>query len=167
MKNIGTVLLTLSALVACVPREPGPVRPALPPEYAVLPDTIVCVVDRASPTGLREIAARQGAQGVVVLDDGGAVRPLESIHPVNVIAGYAGREQWLTRGDPITHEARRFLRTGGERRIAPDLLQRVGEHQGILLFAGQDDPPPRDALYVPTAPGCIFQAFVREDLLRR
>src|SRR5690606_24214579 len=106
-----------------------------------------------------------GEDGVVLLEDG-RIESLEAIHPVSVIAGYAGREAWLTRGDPISLDGQRYIRTGGERRVTPDLLARAGEHQGILLFAGRDDSPPADALYVPTAPGCIFQAFVREDLIR-
>jgi hypothetical protein len=139
--------------------------PAVPPQYAMLPDTLVCVVDRGSPAGLRQLPAKLEGGTVVILVDG-EIRPLEAVHPVSMIAGYAGREPWLTRGDPITLEGRRYLRTGGERRVGLMLLRRLGEHQGILLFAGQEDPPPADALYVPTAPGCIFQPYVREDLIR-
>jgi hypothetical protein len=160
------VLGIVALASACAaPPAAGP-APGVPADYAALPDTLVCVVDRTEPRGLREIPAKIAGSGVVVRADG-EIRPLESLHPVNVIAGYAGREAWLTRGDPITIDGRSFIRTGGERRVAIDLLRRAGEHQGILLFAGEQDPPPPDALYVPTAPGCIFQAFVRQDLLRR
>jgi hypothetical protein len=158
--------VALVTLSACGPRQLAEPATRVPADYAVLPDTVVCVVDRSATRGLREIRAKVGASGVVVLQEG-EVRPLESVHPVNLIAGYAGREPWLTRGDPITVGGRRFIRTGGERRIGLELLRREGEFQGILLFAGSEDPSPPDALYVPTAPGCIFQAFVREDLLRR
>jgi len=153
-------------LAACAPRTAADTAPRPPADFLALPDTAVCVVDRSSQLGLRTLDAKVGASGVVVFSDG-AVRPLESVHPVGVIAGYAGREPWLTRGDPISIEGLRFSRVGGERRIGAELLERVGEHQGILIFAGRDDAPPRDAVYVPTAPGCIFQGFVREDLLRR
>jgi hypothetical protein len=153
-------------LAACAPRTTADTAPRPPADYLALRDTAVCVVDRSSPRGLRTLAAKVGTSGIVVFSDG-AVRPLESVHPVGVIAGYGGREPWLTRGDPISLEGRRYSRVGGERRIGEELLERVGEHQGILLFAGRDDPPPRDAVYVPTAPGCIFQGYVREDLIRR
>ncbi len=137
----------------------------VPPEYAALPDTTVCVVDRSAPNGLREIPAKIAGSGIVLLVDG-QVQPLSAVHPVNVIAGYAGQEPWLIRGDPISFRGTTFVRYLGERRIAVDLLRRVGEHQGILLFAGADASS-IDALYVPTAPGCIFQGYVREDLVRR
>jgi hypothetical protein len=160
------VLLIGSISTGCAPPQPATPVPALPPEYTSLPDTVICVVDRASPTGLREIQAKVGESGVVLYVDG-QIRPLEAVHPVAMIAGYAGREGWLTRGDPIALDGSRYMQTGGERRIGVDLLRRAGEFEGILMFAGVDDPPPADALYVPTAPGCIFQAYVREDLLRR
>jgi hypothetical protein len=161
-----TVALGMLVLAACAPRTAADAAPRPPADYLALRDTAVCVVDRSSQRGLRTLGAKVGASGVVVFSDG-AVRPLESVHPVGVIAGYAGREPWLTRGDPISFDGRRYSRVGGERRIGEQLLERVGEHQGILLFAGHEDPAPRDALYVPTAPGCIFQGFVREDLIRR
>jgi hypothetical protein len=158
-----TVVAFLGLIAACGP-PPGPASAPPPPGYAALPDTVVCVVDRASDRGLRALSAKTGETGVVVFLDG-AVRPLEEVHPIGMIAGYAGAEEWLRRGDPVSHGGRRYLRTGGERRIGLELLRRIGDHEGILLFAGEEDPPPPDALYVPTAPGCIFQPYVREDLL--
>lgn len=151
--------------IGCQPPVSAP-PPAVPSAYAVLPDTLVCVIDRSTPRGLTEIPAKVGEAGVVLLADG-QVQPLEVVHPTNMIAGYAGRETWLTQNEPISLDGRRYLRTGGERRVAIDLLVRAGEFRGVLLFAGQEDSPPVDALYVPTAPGCIFQAYVREDLMRR
>lgn len=139
----------------------------VPADYAALPETVVCVVDRSSERGLRDIPARSGAGGSIVLLVDGRVQPLEAVHPINVIAGYAGSEPWLTRGDPIPHQGRTFVRYLGERRIDSELLQRVGEHQGILLFAEAGTAPPARALYVPTAPGCIFQGYAREDLMNQ
>ena len=141
----------------------GP-QPSFPPEYAALPDSLVCVIDRAVPLGLRELPAKVDGDQLLILADG-QVAELNAIHPVDLIAGYAGREAWLTRGDPLPFEGATFTRTGGERRVAASLLQRVGEYRGILLFAGAEDTPPPDALYVPTAAGCVFQPFVRQDLL--
>jgi hypothetical protein len=162
------LLLALALpLAACggAPPSSGPAPTNASAEYAALPDSVVCIIDRTSPAGLTELPAKVGPSGPVVLENG-QIRSLETIHPINVIAGYAGREGWLTRGDPIVYSQRRYVRTGGERRVASNLLIRAGEHMGILLFAGGDDDSPFDALYVPTAPGCIFQAYVREDLLR-
>lgn len=161
-----TQAVTLAACLlaaGCATRQ-GPSAPALPAEYAVLPDTLVCVIDRAAPEGLRSVPAKNRSGEVVLFVDG-AVRPLESIHPVAFIAGYAGAEDWLRRGDPISLGADRYERTGGERRIGIDLLRRAGDYQGILLFSGHEDAARPNALYVPTAPGCIFQAYVREELV--
>jgi hypothetical protein len=163
----GNAALTgILVMAACAPRTSAPAAARPPADYLALRDTTVCVVDRSAPSGLRGIDGKVRG-GEVVFFTGGAVRPLEQTHPVSVIAGYAGREGWLTRGDVINHDGRRFARVGGERRIGMELVRRVGEHQGVLLFAGRDDTPPLDAIYVPTAPGCIFQGFVREDLIRR
>lgn len=157
-----TCLLILAAGCTSAPAR-GP-EPQLPAAYAALPDSLVCVVDRAMPLGLRELPAKVQGDDIVILEDGQIAR-LEDVHPVNVIAGYAGRETWLTRGEPIPFAGTTFSRTGVERRVRATLLQRVGEYRGILLFAGAEDAAPVDALYVPTAPGCVFQPFVRQDLV--
>lgn len=158
-------LLAGLILSACVPVATSDPQPVAPSEWASLPDTLACVVDRSAEHGLREIPAKTRGEEIVLLQNG-SIQSLEVVHPVNVIAGYAGSEGWLTRGDPITVRGSRYVRTGGERRVGADLLTRSGEHQGILLFSGRDDSDPVDALYIPTAPGCIFQAYVREDLVR-
>jgi hypothetical protein len=164
--RVATVLLFV-VCTACATQPPRPPQPPpVPAAYAALPDSIICIVDRTNPSGLRQISGKKRGDDVVVLVDG-EVKTLEEAHPVSLIAGYAGREPWLTRGEQIPFEQRQFVRTGGERRIAADMLKRVGEHQGILLFAGRTDDSPVDALYVPTAPACIFQAYVRQDLLRQ
>lgn len=163
-------LLSLAAalppllLAACA----GNPRPSSdpPPGWASLPDTVVCVVDRASDTGLRDLAAKQDPQrGPVLLVDGEA-RPLESVHPVSLVAGYGGAEPWYAAGEAIPFGGSRYVMVESERSIPRDLLSRVGEHRGILLFADPGDAPPPEAVYVPVRAGCIFQAYVREDLMR-
>lgn len=163
-RTLFVVLLALFGAGCSGGGPSGGPQPSFPPSYAALPDSLVCVVDRAVPLGLRELPAKVEAGRVVILSEG-QVTPLDAVHPVDLIAGYAGGEPWLTRGDPLPFGGATFTRTGGERRVQASLLQRVGEYQGILLFAGLDDAPPPDALYVPTAPGCVFQPFVRQDLL--
>lgn len=168
LSNVRILVPAIAAVIlaACSSGRPSGGPSPEPPEYAALPDTIVCVIDRSTPRGLRDLPAKVAGSGVVLRTDG-EVRPLDAVHPVNVIAGYAGRESWLTRGEPISVDGRRYTRTGGERRIGIDLVRRAGEYQGVLVFAGQEDTPPPDAVYIPTAPGCIFQAYVREDLMRQ
>ncbi|MQA90204.1 MAG: hypothetical protein GEU90_08215 [Gemmatimonas sp.] len=163
LPRVSFVALLAMMATGCGPTPVPQPTPAPPPEYVAMPDTLVCVVDRATPVGLTHLPAKVGSQGIVVYSEG-AIRPLEEIHPVNMIAGYAGQEEWVARGDPIPFSNARYVRIGGERRVDLDLLARVGEHLGILLFAGREDPA-TEALYIPTTPGCIFQAYVREDLI--
>jgi hypothetical protein len=169
------VAATLCAvtLTGCGQLTGGTPAPVANPQYTALRDSLVCVVDRTAPSGLVRIPAKVDGSRVVLLVDN-AIVPLETEQPISVIAGYAGSEAWLVRGDPLSLGGNQYKRSqpatpGGssERRVEPDLLRRAGEYMGILLFAGATDDPPPDALYVPTAPGCIFQPYVRSDLIRR
>jgi hypothetical protein len=155
-------LLSLFVLSACAGTLPG--STSTPERWATLADTTLCVVDRSSPSGLRELAAKMESDGRVVLLENRRIVPLEDVHPVSLLAGYAGREPWIAGGTPIQHAGRRFIKTGGERRVPMNLLRRVGDHQGALLFASPEESSP-EAVYVPLRPGCVFQAYVREDLL--
>ena len=162
-----SVLLASAVSLVLAACASGGGRSARPPaEYTALPDTTVCVVDRASDQGLRDLQAKRDAGGSAVLWTGGAVQPLERIHAVSLVAGYGGSEPWFTRGEPIAFRGSRFTKVESGRRIPLEALARIGEHQGILLFADPKDDPPPEAIYVPVRPGCIFQAYVREDLLR-
>src|SRR5690554_3445080 len=88
----GGSLLVFAALLSACATTAGPAPRAAPPaEYAALPDTTVCVVDRAAADGLRQIPGKLRGEEVVLLQNG-TVQALEVVHPVNVIAGYAGRE---------------------------------------------------------------------------
>lgn len=149
-------------LAACVRREPA-TSPAA--GYASLPDTLVCVVDRTTDRGLRELPAKRTPEGTALLLVDGRTQPLESVHPVSLIAGYGGREGWYSAGEPVELRGQRFVRVESERSIPPDLLRRTGEYRGIPLFADPGDEPPPEAVYLPVRPGCIFQAYVREDLV--
>ena len=156
------VSLPALALAACAGNR-GAARP--PAGFSSLPDTVVCVVDRASDRGLRDLRAKRDAEGRALVLENGEARPLESVHPVSLLAGYGGAERWLAAGEAIPFAGHRFVKVESERSIPGDLLGRVGEHRGILLFADPGDDPPPDAIYVPVRPGCIFQAYVREDLM--
>lgn len=158
--------VALSFAAACGGQPSSGPSPSAPASYTALPDTMVCVLDRRAPSGLANIAAKKDGDEVVIFSDG-ALMTLEELHPVSLIAGYAGGENWLRRGEVIGFQGNNYSVIGGERRVGLELLDRVGEHRGILLFAGREDADPYDALYVPTAPGCVFQPFVREDLIRR
>lgn len=161
---------TLLAAAACAPPPPPP--PAAPPEpsleerYAAMPDTTVCVVDRTTRRGLRELAAKRHPERGVVLLISGELQQLDELHPVGIVAGYAAREPWVVAGEPVPLLSRRYERVGPERLIPLSQVQQVTEYRAIPVFADPNDPTPPRAIYVPMRPGCVFQAYVRSDLLR-
>ena len=143
----------------------APSPPRAEARYAALPDTVICVVDRTTDRGLRDLPAKQESGKVVLLVED-QIRPIEELHPVSLIAGYAGRESWFSRAQPITLQSRRYLKYAGERRIPTDKLKRFGEYQGIPLFGDPATSGVPTAVYVPVRVGCVFQAYVRDDLYR-
>lgn len=156
------VLLAVGIAACSRNPEPGDRSPSL-----ALADTTVCVVSPAAPNGLRLVEAkREVATGRVMLLEDGELIPFEQRYPVSLIAGYAGREGWFTSAEPVTFAGQRYVRTGEMRRVPEDQLVRVGDFRGVLLFSGAGDDPPPDALYVPAEPDCVFQAYVRADLVR-
>jgi hypothetical protein len=143
---------------------PPPAGPTAAARYATLPDTTVCVVDRTTTRGLRDLPAKRAQTGGAVVLVGGEIQPIETLHPTNVIAGYGGQETWFQGGQALTVQNRNYVRYGGERRIPLEQVTRVGEFQGIPVFASPTDPTPPPAVYVPVRVGCIFQAYVRQEL---
>lgn len=165
--SLPPLLLALVVLGACsrATSAEGPAAPAPEDRYASLPDATVCVVDRTTRRGLRELRAKQDADGTLLLRVGDEVLTLEQIHPVGIVAGYAGVEPWYRSDEPITLQGQRYRKLEAERRIPIDQLEQSAEYRAIPVFAAPGDAPPPEAVYVPVRPGCIFQAYVREDLL--
>lgn len=164
----GTALAWAAAACGSAPRAvPAPTpEPGVEQRYAALPDTTVCVVDRTTERGLRDLAAKRQPDGDVVLLVSGKLQTLDALHPVGLVAGYAGREPWVAAGEPINLQGRRYEKVGPERLIRLDQVYRRDEYRAIPVFADPNDPAPPRALYVPIRPGCVFQAYVRADLLR-
>ena len=175
--RLAALTATILAATACGGRAvplpapspaPGPAPSGATQRYAALPDTTVCVVDRTTDRGLRDLPAKRSENGSVVVLINDQIRPLEEVHPTNLIAGYAGQEPWFTRGQNVSVQSRAYIKYRGERRVPLDQLRRLGEYQGIPLFG-----PPAEtaaapqAIYVPVRVGCIFQAYLREDVYRQ
>jgi hypothetical protein len=156
-------LLASIAVAACAGTLPG--MGGTPAGWEAMADTTLCVVDRTAPSGLRNLAAKKDASGRVMVLSNNRIRTLDEVHPVSLLAGYAGSEPWVSgAATPVRHADRRYIRAGGERRVPIELLARVGDYQGVPLFASPDERP-AEAVYVPLRPGCVFQAYIREDLM--
>ena len=164
------MLTRLVSIIALATTGCGPVALAgsehayAPDSFAALPDVTVCVVDGAADSGLRDLAAKRAHDGRTVLLIDGEVVSLEQIHAPGIAAGYAAAEPWFT-GDSIAVGQHAYVKVSGERRIEADQITRVGELHAVPVFASRSDDPPPDAVYLPTRPGCLFQAYVRADLL--
>jgi hypothetical protein len=172
MNRIVLVVAALALGGACAHKPSVAPTPAPPPppsaaeRYAALPDTAVCVVDRTTRRGLRLLEGKVESEGHVVVLVSGRIQKLESLHPVTAAAGYAARESWAISGDPLNVQGRRYEKVGPERLIPYDQLQRADDYRAVPLFADPKDPAPPRALYLPLRPGCVFQPYVRADLLR-
>ena len=170
MTNRALLPTLLLLLTACGGRGAETAAPSSPSAagaaFEALPDTMICVVDRTTERGLRNLAAKRGTGGEVLLRVSGEVLPLERVHPVGVVAGYAGNESWVTAGEAIRVQERRFVAVPGERRVGLEQLKQAGEYRAIPVFADPNDAAPLDAVYLPSRPGCVFRAYVREDLSR-
>ena len=173
---VTAVLMIAGACGSNPPPAPRPTAPASPPQaassdvpqrYAALRDTTVCVVDRTTTRGLRDLQAKRSADGGVVVLIDERIRPIEEVHPVNIIAGYAGEETWYTGNQAITFQGRPYLKYRGERRVPIEQLRELGEFQGIPLYAAPADTVRPQAVYVPVRVGCIFTPYFREDLYPR
>ena len=76
-----------------------------------------------------------------------------------VFAGeYAQGRVWFDQDQPITFQEQSYQKSGGELRMnCPDLM-RVGDYEGVPLFALQGATTPYQQLYVPVRPG-IWQMY--------
>lgn len=85
--------------------------------------------------------------------------------PVSAVNSY-----WFVNGDDLYFRGQPFLRFGVSTALEPATLARVGEYEGVPLFArtdssaGADDTP--GELYVPVGDGCEFQPFRLGDWVR-
>ena len=151
-------LLCATLLGACAhapaspPAPPAPAGPGAAERYAALPDTSVCVVDRSTDAGLRDLRAKRARDGGAVLLVDGRIVPLASVHRVELAAGYAGSEPWFTARDTLGVEGHAYRPVEGERQVDPDLLRRGGDVRGLPFFVDPNDASPRPPSTCPSAP---------------
>ncbi|HEX8359087.1 MAG TPA: hypothetical protein VF613_03145, partial [Longimicrobium sp.] len=76
-------------------------------------------------------------------------------------AQYAANATWFINNEPVMFQNRRFVKYGLPRVLGVNEVTRVGDFQGVPVFAeaGQTRP---DVIYVPVRPGCEFQPYQTE-----
>ena len=138
------------------------VLPAAPPDTVV----ITRVENPPPPAGTAVTLCLATGDGIVVLISaagdtlvGPSKTPLSELRPAVDLAGvYAANRAWFEAGEPFSVEQRSYSRFGASVRLDCGDIRRVGEHQGVPLFAtGTDVTPPR-TLYVPVRPS-VWQPY--------
>ncbi|MEX0979855.1 MAG: hypothetical protein WDZ89_02105 [Gemmatimonadota bacterium] len=134
------------------------------------PDTVIVVreVAPAPPPGRSEELCLSTGQSVpvrITADGDILVGPdfvsIGALRSTLVFAGsYAEGREWYRSGAVIDFDEAEYRMEDGPRTMSCGEIMRVGEFQGIPLFAGIDDFPPFVVLYVPVRPG-EWQTYVR------
>ena len=148
-----------------LPPEPLPPEPQYPPIGVPAPDppreTIVtattisvCVIENGM---LRNVEAEYAS---ATGDTTVAGRPFSEAYPATAPA-YAAGAGWYIQGEPITLDRRRYVKFGLARVLGVDEVARVGEHQGVPVFAEAGTTRP-EVVYVAVRPGCEFQPYLSE-----
>jgi hypothetical protein len=128
-----------------VPDTPPPPPPAGP----TMTDIQVCVVQDGN---LMNVNAQYSSAGDTTVNG----QPFASAHPMG--AQYAGNATWYINNEPVMFQNRRFVKYGLPRVLGVNEVTRVGEFQGVSLFAEMGQTRP-DVVYVPVRPGCEFQPY--------
>lgn len=79
--------------------------------------------------------------------------------PIPPDAPNAASTEWYVANESIGFDARRYVKHGLPRTLAPGDVTRVGSLDGVGLYAETGQPGPAEVLYVPVAPGLEFQPY--------
>jgi hypothetical protein len=74
-------------------------------------------------------------------------------------AGYAVNKRWYLNNEPISVNRRRYEKYGPPRIVSANKLRPAGMYDGVVIFAETHPAGAPDIIYVPTRPGCEFQAY--------
>lgn len=84
---------------------------------------------------------------------------VRDLRPGIVFAGvYAEDRQWFVDDEAIQLERRAFSKSGNPRSLECDDIMRVGEYEGVPLFAERSAERPLEMIFVPVRPG-VWQAY--------
>jgi hypothetical protein len=154
----------------CVPKlmdRPAPdtitVRmPAPPPDTVVVEREVAPPLPTGSPTSIC-LATGESVRVLVTAQGDTLVGPdrvsIRTLRPGVVFAGtYARGAGWFESDESFDFGDRSYQKSGGEVRLDCANIMRVGEHEGVPLFAMRDAESPYQTLYVPVEPG-IWQGY--------
>ena len=76
--------------------------------------------------------------------------------------GYAANATWFINNEPITFNGRQYAKYGLPRVLGVTEVNRIGEYQGVSVFAETGATGSPDVIYLPVRPGCEFQPYQYE-----
>ena len=120
-------------------------------------DLRICVVRGGE---LREVTARYDVASGDTTVEGS---PFAEAFPAS--EGYAAGARWYVENEPIPFLDRRYIKYGLPRPAAIDSVRKVGEYRGVPVF-GEVGEPDLPVLLLPVRPGCEFQQYQYEPVLR-
>ncbi len=135
---------------------------------APAPDTIIQTRDVTPPlpTGTpaniclatgQNVSVLMTAQGDTLVGPGRV--SIRTLRPGVVFAGtYADGRAWFSNDEPVTFEERSYSKSGQPVALQCANIMRVGEFQGVPLFAMRNAERPFQMVYVPVRPG-VWQAY--------
>lgn len=136
--------------------------PAPPPDTIVVTREVAPPMPQGTPT---EICIATGENVTIYLTPQGdtLVGPnrvsVSSLGPGVAFAGeYADGRGWFEADDPIEFDEREYVQSGGEIGLDCGNIMRVGDYDGVPLFADVGASSPYETLYVPVRPG-VWQAY--------
>ncbi len=83
---------------------------------------------------------------------------LRRAHPVPG-PGYAAEQPWFTSNETISFRGWRLNKYGLSRVIEPHQLRRVGDYQGVGVYAAATEWWRVEVVYLPVRAGCEFQPY--------
>lgn len=170
MRRSVTLVLSLGLHGCVAPASPPPSTDSAPSpsvptplHAAAAPISIpLCVVD---DDALRKVEGAVDAATGDTLVNG---RPFSEAYPLSS-PPYAGEMPWYhdNTGDFIDLGGTIYVRYGIPRddeqiRADPSLFVRVGDLQGVPIFAVRGESPPYHDIFLPVRPGCALQPYQRQ-----
>ena len=148
-----------------IPPPPAPILPPPPPVVEVTPpppppvvvdtrDIQVCVVEGGM---LRNVTATYNTRTADTTYQG---RRFSEAFPATT--GYAGGATWYINTEPMMLNGRRYVKYGLPRVLGVNEVTRVGEFQGVSVFAETGATGTPEVVYVPVRTGCEFQPYQLE-----